>query len=141
MRRPKFDFVTEAKHAFEGGAHSIDQGYHDLSLARLSSIVDEGDVTVTNMFVDHRIASHAQSVDTFRSHTSEQKARYGNHLDISNGVDWRPGGDATEERHFTNRIRGRLFDANCEIEAPSFVFALDHSTLLERRDVLCDRCF
>jgi hypothetical protein len=81
------------KWAFESATHFIPKR-NDVSVARDQSAprsasgaapVDQGDVTVTDVFVDHGITFDAQGINSFRSY-SAAKARYTNRFDVLNGV-------------------------------------------------------
>src|SRR6266852_3477831 len=85
--RSQFHVLAETKQSFERGADLIDQRYHNFAVTSFNAVFDQRDVTVTDVLVDHRVALHAQRINSFGPHTSEQEARDANHLDVFDRVD------------------------------------------------------
>src|ERR1044072_7699432 len=60
---PEFNLGAEAVDSFERGAGALDARDDDLAVARLRPVLDQGDVAVADVLVDHRVARHPQSVN------------------------------------------------------------------------------
>jgi hypothetical protein len=89
----KLDVEASPVQSLKCGLVLVDkQGYDNFAVARVGAIFDQGDVTVADVLVDHRIAFDLQSIDSFRSHPAEQETRHRNCLVTFNYIERRASG-------------------------------------------------
>src|SRR2546423_5520359 len=138
---PQFDLGAAPEDSFQSGARAIDQRHDNLAIASLVATFDQSDVAVADVFVDHRIALHPQSVNALRPNAPQHEARHANLFHVLNCVDRRTCRDATNQTHFANRICRDLIDAQAEFENSGAMLALDESTFFKRGDMLGDGRF
>lgn len=135
VRRPQFNFVATAENSFQSGAGLVDQCDNDLSVARFVATLDQRNVAIADVLVDHRVAFYSQRVDSLGANAAEKKTRHANRFRIFHRIDRNAGSDATNETNFAHSIGRHFFHAQAKFENSRLVFTLDQTTLLECRDV------
>src|SRR5262249_41405999 len=141
VRRPQFNLVTTAENSFQSRAGLVDQRDNDLSIAGFVATLDQCNVAIADVLVDHRVTFYSQRVDSLGTNAAEKKTRYADRFRILNSVDRNARGDATNQTNLAHRIGRHFFHAQTKFENSRLVFALDQAALLERRDVLRNRGF
>lgn len=53
VRRTQLDFRPEPKESLEGSVTFVDEGHHDLAIVSFGALLDQGNVSVANVIVDH----------------------------------------------------------------------------------------
>src|SRR6266536_5174373 len=120
----QFNDRSAAKKPFKSGLIFIhQQGYHDLSISCISAILDQSNVPVTDMLVDHRIALHFQGINTIRTYPTKQEARYRNAFFVFNDLEWCARGNPSQKFNFAKRFRSSVFNFNGETERAILMFS------------------
>src|SRR5262249_22697498 len=99
--------------------------------------LDQSDVAVTDVFVNHRVAFHSQRINSIGPHASQQKTWHADLFDVLNGVDRSAGSDAADERHFADGVSRSFIKFHSDSEDRT-VAPFQQASLLERRNVLRD---
>src|SRR6185295_16027460 len=103
------------------------------------AVLDQRDVAVADVLVDHRIAFYTQRVNTIRLHPSQQETRHRYSFFIIDDLERRTRGNPAEQLNFAQRVATLVFDFDVQCERAVFVFTDQQTTTLERRDMLRNR--
>src|SRR5581483_9170601 len=119
VRRPQFNFIAKSEDAFKRGACLIDQSHHDLSIASLVATLDQGNVSVADVLVDHRVAFNFQRIDSLGTNSAEKKPRHTDHFSIFDASIGAPAAMRPTRRtsHTASAATSPMFTAN--VNAPS----------------------
>src|SRR3954471_394414 len=104
VRRPKLNLVAKTEESLQRRARLIDQGHDDFTIARLVATLNQRNVAVADMLIDHRVAFDPQRIHAFGSHSSQKKARHTNRLNVLHRVDGHTGGDSSDQANSAHRI-------------------------------------
>src|SRR5581483_1362239 len=117
------------------------QSHHDLSIASLVATLDQGNVSVADVLVDHRVAFNFQRIDSLGTNSAEKKPRHTDHFSIFDGVDRSAGGNASDQTHLAHCIRRDVSHVHSQCERAVVVATLNQAALLKRADMFGDRSF
>src|SRR6185503_8581081 len=135
----EFDIYAPPEEAFERRLIVFgEQRHHDFTITCLSAILDQRDVAITNVLVDHRIAFHFQRINSLGTNASQEKARYGDRFLIVDYFDRSAGGNSSQQPHFTKGIG--IVNLDRERKRAFLILAFQQTTPLQSSDVFGDRC-
>src|SRR5262249_22221064 len=105
--RPQLDVIAEAKQPLESRARAINQCYDNLTITRFVTTLDQCDVAVADVFVNHRVAFDSQRVNSVWPHSSQKEPKPTDSLDVLYRIDGHARGNPSHESH-RNCVRWRL---------------------------------
>ena len=135
----EFDVRAASKDPLECCLVLFDEQGHDyLTIAGIGAVLDQSNIAVADMLIDHRIAFHPQRIDSFRSHASEQEARHWDRLRIFDDVDWGASSNIAQESDLTKRIA--VINLHRQSKRTVFILASKQTALLKCGNMLGNRC-
>src|SRR5258708_6397297 len=127
--------------AFHGGARALHQGNHGLAVVGLVPLVDDDEIAVLDVLVDHRLAPHLQHVAAAAA--GNQLVGHGNRIGPAHGLDRRAGRDETVQRQLGGAgLTARRYDLDAAalvVSAPDVPFALEARERARRAAAAPDR--
>src|ERR1041385_8216506 len=137
--RLQLDIHTTAIEPLERRLVLFNQQRHDdLAVTRISTILDQRDITVADVLVDHRVAFHTQRINAIGLHPSEQEARHGDAFFVIDYFKRRTGSNSSEQLNLTQRVAALVFHLDVQRKRSVFVFTDQQTATLQRCDMLCN---
>src|SRR5260370_6489945 len=113
--------------AFHGGARALHRGTHGLAVVGVVPLVDDDEIAVLDVLVDHRLAPPLQHVAAAAA--GNQLVGHGNRIGPAHGRDRRAGRDETVQRQLGGAgLTARRYDLDAAalvVSAPDVPFALE----------------
>src|SRR5687768_10266595 len=102
----KFDILAAPNQSLERGLVLFNQqSHHNLTITRISTVLDQGYIAIADVLIDHGITLDTQSINSLRTNTAKQEAWHRDCFVAFNDVQWSTRSNPPQQLYLAESIR------------------------------------